>query len=142
MAAMTALEAARDSLATITGVASCKVGLEANISPADYPLIRLVPSRLTPGRPYTARTIETLVYFGAATTKSEGLESVYGDLFELETAILAKLQTLGGRYRETLTDSDELDAYKLMVIRCELTESTALPEPAPEPTPEPNPEPA
>jgi hypothetical protein len=143
MAAMTTLEAARDSLATITGVASCKVGLEANISPADYPLIRLVPSRLTPGRPYTARTIETLVYFGAATTKSEGLESVYGDLFDLETAILAKLQTLGGRYRETLTDEDRLDAYKLMTIRCELTESTEdasrYPTPEPEPTPEPTP---
>ena len=49
--AMTALEAARDALALIAGVASCKIGLEANISPADYPLIRVVPSRLTPGRP-------------------------------------------------------------------------------------------
>ena len=138
---MAALEAVRDQLAAIPGVASCRVGLEANISPADYPLIRLVPSRLTPGRPYNARTIEMLVYFGAATTKSEGLESVYGDLFDLETAILAKLQTLGGRYRETLTDEDRLDAYKLMTIRCELTESTedASRYPTPGPTPEPTP---
>jgi hypothetical protein len=67
---MDTLEAARDALKLITGVASCKIGLEPNISPADYPLIRLVPSRLTPGRPYSARTIETLIYFGAQTAKS------------------------------------------------------------------------
>lgn len=122
--AMNTMEAARDALATITGVASCKVGLEANISPADYPLIRLVPSRLTPGRAYAGRTVETLIYFGAQTTKSEGLETVYDDLFALESAIIAKLQGLGGRYRETITDEDRLDAYKLMTIRCELNEST------------------
>lgn len=138
--AMTTLEAARDALALIAGVASCKIGLEANISPADYPLIRLVPSRLTPGRPYGNRTIETLVYFGAQTAKSEGLETVYGDLFDLESAIIAAVQGLGGRYRETITDEDRLEGgYKLMTIRCELTESTddaarypvTPPEPAP-----------
>ena len=137
--AMTTLEAARDALAVIVGVASCKIGLEANISPSDYPLIRLVPSRLTPGRPYGNRTIETLVYFGAQTAKSEGLETVYGDLFDLESAIIAAVQGLGGRYRETIADEDRLDAYKLMTIRCELTESTddaarypvTPPEPAP-----------
>ena len=137
--AMTTLEAARDALALIAGVASCKIGLEANISPADYPLIRVVPSRLTPGRPYGNRTIETLIYFGAQTAKSEGLETVYGDLFDLESAIIAAVQGLGGRYRETITDEDRLDAYKLMTIRCELTESTddaarypvTPPEPAP-----------
>lgn len=122
--AMNTMEAARDALATITGVASCKVGLEANISPADYPLIRLVPSRLTPGRAYAGRTVETLIYFGAQTTKSEGLETVYDDLFALESAIIAKVQGLGGRYRETITDEDRLDAYKLMTIRCDLSEST------------------
>lgn len=122
---MTTLEAARDAMALIAGVASCKIGLESNISPADYPLIRVVPSRLTPGKPYGNRTIETLIYFGAQTAKSEGLETVYGDLFDLESAIIAAVQGLGGRYRETITDEDRLEGgYKLMTIRCELTEST------------------
>lgn len=122
--AMDTLEAARDSLKTITGVASCKIGLEPNISPADYPLIRLVPSRLTPGKPYGGRTVETLIYFGAQTAKSEGLETVYSDLFDLEAAILAKVKALGGRYFETITDEDRLDAYKLMTIRCFLGQTT------------------
>jgi hypothetical protein len=123
MATITTLNAARDSLATIPGVASCAVGLEANIGPADYPLIRLVPSRLTPGRPYNERTVETLIYFGASTTLSEGLPTVYAALFTLEAAIIAKVKALGGRYIETITDEDRLDAYKLMTVRVDLLDA-------------------
>lgn len=119
--AMTPLKVARDALATIAGVASCAVGLEANISPADYPLIRLVPSRLEPGKPYSKRSIDTLVYFGMPRTNSEGLEVVYEELFWLEEQIIATVRSLGGRYVETLTDEDRLDAYKLMTVRCTLT---------------------
>jgi len=125
MAAMSTLETTRDALAGIVGVASCKIGLEANISPADYPLIRVVPSRLTPGKPYAGRTIEALVYFGAQTAKSEGLETVYGNLFDMESAIIAEIQALGGRYIETITDEDRLDAYKLMTIRADMPDPAA-----------------
>lgn len=118
--ALVALTRARNLMAAIPGVASCKIGIEANIGPGDYPMIRLVPSRLTPGRPYSRRTIETLVYFGMPTTNSEGLEQVYADLFELEQAIIEAVRTLSGRYVETLTDNDQLDAYKLMTVRCNL----------------------
>lgn len=131
MMAMETLEALRDALAAITGVASCKIGLEKNISPSDYPLIRLVPSRLVPGRPYARRTIETLIYFGMDTSEAEstGLEGVYTDLFTLETSIREVLtQNEGGRYLETVTDEDRLDTYKLMTVRCEITE---LPVPTP-----------
>lgn len=117
---MTALTTARDALATIPGVASCKIGIESNIGPADYPMIRLVPSRITPGRPYHKRTSEVLIYFGTQTAHSEGLETVYANLFTLEASILAKVKTLAGRYIETLTDEDRLDAYKLMTVRVEL----------------------
>lgn len=118
---MDALNDFRDNLAQIRGVASCKIGIEPNISPVDYPLIRIVPSRITPGRPYGNRTVEALVYFGMDTATSEGLEQVYADLWELERAILDVLHAAGGRYIETLTDEDRLDAYKLMTIRCEIT---------------------
>lgn len=119
---MAVLETARDSLATITGIASCKVGLESSISPADYPLIRVVPSRLTPGAPYNKRTAECLIYFGSNTAEAVGgMEQVYTDLFTIETAIIGKIKTLGGRYVETITDEDRMQTYKLMAIRCELT---------------------
>jgi hypothetical protein len=119
---ITALENARDALADIPGVVSCKIGIEKNLSPADYPMIRLVPSRLSPGRPYSARTIQTFIYFGAPVTESEGLESVYAALSALELSIIEVLRTLQGRYIATVTDEDRLDTYKLMAIECELAE--------------------
>lgn len=141
MMAMETLETLRDALAGIAGVASCKIGLEQNISPADYPLIRIVPSRLTPGRPYSRRTIETLIYFGMDTSEAEatGLQGVYSDLFGMESSIREVLtQDEGGRYLETITDEDRLNTYKLMAIRCEVTEQ-AMPAPPPPPAPAPSP---
>jgi len=38
----------KETLAVLPGIASCQIGLEANITPSDYPLIRIVPTRLTP----------------------------------------------------------------------------------------------
>jgi hypothetical protein len=116
------LETARDALAQIDGVASCAIGLEANIGPDDYPMIRVVPVRITPGKGYSARTCECTLYFGAKISNSEGLQSVYDSLFSLEAEILAVLKTLRGRYVETVTDEDRLDTYKLMAIRCEISD--------------------
>ena len=45
------LNAARDALALIPGVQTCAVGLEEVIGADDYPLIRLVPSRVAPAEP-------------------------------------------------------------------------------------------
>ena len=117
-----ALEAARNALALIAGVATCKIGIEPGIAPNDYPMIRLVPSRITPGKPYGNRSAETLVYFGApiGAADSGDLEAVYAGLFALEESIIAAVKALGGRYIETITDEDRLDAYKLFVVRCEL----------------------
>ncbi len=124
---MAALEAVRDALALIPGVASSKVGLEANIGPGDYPMVRLVPARIIPGRPYHARECETLIYFGAPIANSEGMEAVYTSLFALEAEILAVLKAQGARYRETITDEDRLDAYKLMAIRADIVGANAAP---------------
>ena len=124
---MATLEAVRDALAGIPGVASCKVGLEANIGPGDYPMVRLVPARIIPGRPYHARECETLIYFGAPIANSEGMEAVYTSLFALEAEILAVLKAQGARYRETITDEDRLDAYKLMAIRADIVGANAAP---------------
>ena len=127
---MAVLEAARDALALcptlVTAAAlsppvgSCKIGMEANISPASYPLVRIVPVRITPGKGYGNRTTEAQIIIGMPTALSQGLEQVYDDLLTLEGEVLAVLKTLQGRYLETITDEDRLDAYKLMAIRCEL----------------------
>ena len=116
----------RDAMAVIDGVKTCKIGVEAGISPADYPLIRLLPARITPGTPYNQRTAEVSVYFGVNITESEGLEYVYQRLLLLEAEIIKKIKASGGKYIETITDEDRLDTYKLMFIRFEI--ETARPE--------------
>jgi len=120
---MAVFEAMRGALADVSGVASCKIGLEANISPADYPLIRIVPSRLLPNERYGHRKAEVTIYFGVDISESEGgLEDVYSSLFNLESDIRSTLSTFGAIYRETITDEDKLDTYKVMAIRCEVAD--------------------
>lgn len=99
---------------------SCDIGLEADISPASYPLIRIVPSRFLPGKPYGNRTAELLIYFGMPLANSEGLAAVWEAALDLEAEILTILRAESLRYVETLTDEDRLPLYKLLAIRCEM----------------------
>jgi len=114
------LVALRDALGVIDGVTTCKIGIERNISPASYPMIRLVPARILPGKPYNQRTSEVQVYFGANVAEASGLESVYEELLTLEAEIIKVIKAEGGRYIDTVTDEDRLDTYKLMVVRMEI----------------------
>lgn len=117
---MSTLEALRDALGGIAGVQTCKIGVEASISPADYPMIRIVPVRMTAGQPYGHRTAELRILFGAPLALSAGLEDVYAALLSLEDSIIKALRANGAKYIETITDEDRLDAYKLMAIRGEI----------------------
>lgn len=126
---MTLLESLRDALAAIPGVQSCKIGLEANISPDDYPIVRLVPSRAGYGAAYSQRQVELLIYFGLPIQPFDDvpddsgrvqLEKLYAALFDLETAIMTAISQAGGRYVETITDEDRLETYKLMAVRAEI----------------------
>ena len=114
------LETLRDNLALLKNVATCKIGIEPNIAPDDYPLIRIVPQRFTPDSPYHRRLCETGIYFGAAVTQAEGTELVYSTLFDMEAAIIKELKAQGHKYFETITDEDALDTYKMMYIRADI----------------------
>lgn len=125
----------RDRLALLPGVTTCRIGLEPDITPDDYPIVRLIPQtmRAADGQSRT-RTMDLLVYFGAPVHGFEsedpdtqptlsGTEEVYEQLFALELAIVAALKTgdgFGVRHVETITDDDRLAAYKLMVARFEV----------------------
>lgn len=105
----------------IQGVNSAKLGFERNLSPAQYPMVRVIPGRITPGQPYGHRQVETSIYFAANLANSQGLESVYDCTFDIEQALVDLIQASGGTYIETLTDEDRIETYKLMFIRCNLT---------------------
>lgn len=124
---ITELFALRDALKDLDGVKTAKVGYEVGISPDDYPIARVVPTLATPGSPYRKRTVELGIIFGAAISESEGLESVYEGLAEIESSIIALIKSRGHKYLDTLFDEDRLSTYKLMQVRCEV--EATLPEP-------------
>lgn len=140
---MPVLISLRDKLAAIPGVNSCKIGMENDITPDHYPLIRLVPTRMARSLSNSQRsTMELLIYFGHPTHNFEqpdsaavapdidaepalqGLEEVYARLLELESQIVSAIRVNAGyvaEHIETLTDEDRLQAYKLFAARFEIT---------------------
>ena len=118
---MPALEHAKAALSAIVGLVSCEIGRKEDVSPNDYPMIQIVPTRVTPGAAYAGRTIAVWIYFGVPIEKVDELENVYEGLSDLEAQILDILGTIQGQYRETITDQDFFETYKLAAIRAELT---------------------
>lgn len=125
----------RDRLAALSGVQTCRIGLEPDITPDDYPIVRLVPQmmRAADGQART-RSMDLLVYFGSPVHGFEaddpdtqptlgGTEEVYEALFALEQSIITALKLgegFGIRHVDTVTDEDRIAAYKLMVCRFEV----------------------
>lgn len=126
------LEALRDLLGAVTWgddgeVKTARIGLEAGLSPEDYPIVRVVPSLLR-GSPLEEQTgisglrqTGCLVYFGEPITEADGgLEELYRRLFAMELALIQALPTAGdyvARWEETITDEDRVPGYKLLCLR-------------------------
>lgn len=125
----------KETLAAIPDIASCKIGLEQNITPDQYPLIRILPTRTQPKDGVGNQALlEVTVYFGDALLEVEsgGLEAVYANLFSLEEtirqavlfgAVKAAWDTgnrMQVRYVDTIFDEDRLAHYKMMASRFEV----------------------
>ena len=114
------LVALRDKLAEL-GSKTCKIGLEANMTPSDYPIIRLVTSRVTPAPVRPRRVIDLLIYYGQPSHDFDaGLEALTESHMAMEAAIIEIVEDFGGRYIETVSDEDRLDGYKMMSIRVQV----------------------
>ena len=91
------------------------------MTPADYPMVRIVPSVIRDAPIIGQRRCDVLVYFGQPIHEfTGGLESLYTSLFALETALLDAAQATAGvyvEYVETVMDEDRVDAYKLCALR-------------------------
>lgn len=119
--AMTTLETLRDAFAAVEGVVTSRIGLEANMTAEDYPMVRIVPSKVSDASVIGRRRTEALIYFGKPVHEfTEGLEALYAELFDMEAALIDAARLTPGLvfdYRETILDEDRIDAYKLMAIR-------------------------
>lgn len=120
-----ALSTLRTSLAAVSGVATCKIGLEANMTPADYPMVRIVPSKIADDSTLGRRRTEVLVYFGEPIHEfTAGAESQWQSHLTMEAALVDKaLRTanITFEYLDTILDEDRIDAYKIMAIRAVVT---------------------
>lgn len=120
------LVSVRDALAAVDGVKTCKIGMEAGITPADYPLVRIVPSVLKDGVPRgVVRECEALIYFGLPIHEfQDGLEAVYQQMFAMEQTLLAAARSATNVAAvvliETILDEDKVDAYKLFALRVKI----------------------
>ena len=56
------LTALRDRLASVAGIVTCRVGIEANMTPADYPMVRIVPGKVSYAAVLGRRKVDCLVY--------------------------------------------------------------------------------
>lgn len=116
------LEHIRDSLESIKDVQTCRIGIENAISPDDYPIIRVVPSKASHGTTITRKKLDVLIYFGLPISESEegGLEAVYAALCSMEDEIILALESSAdftAVWQDTVTDEDRLEAYKLFASR-------------------------
>lgn len=113
----------RVKLALIAGVKTCAIGLEAGLSPDDYPIIRLVPTRFQPVERERMK-MELTIYYGLPVTESDGgLAPLYQQLLTLEAAIKDAVKYGNGylvNFIDTITDEDRLDHYKLFASRFEV----------------------
>lgn len=113
-----ALLAIKAKLELIPNIATCKVGLEDDISPDDYPLIRIVASSSDDiGFLKEKNTVK--IYFGFDLNEYDGMESIYEKLYGLEKeirdAIVPELSSeFLCRWKSTISDEDRLDGYKVL----------------------------
>lgn len=119
----TILEELKTKLAAIVGVTSCKIGVETDLSPADYPIVRLVPTQFSKTEPRKQKMALT-IYYGAAVTEADGgLEAVYQSLLAMESAIKAAVHFGNGyqvNFIDTITDEDRLEHFKIFASRFEV----------------------
>ncbi len=124
------LDGLRTALAKLPGVRTCKIGLETNISPGDYPMIRIVPSEIRPNAQLPYRMdCDVIIYFGQAIQPFDDdpddggrvrLEKLYAALLDMDAAIRACVRSRFAQVLETVMDEDRLETYKLMALRVKL----------------------
>ena len=112
------LLAIKAELENIANIKTCKIGLEDDISPNDYPLIRIVAAS-NDGLNYLHEKFTVKIYYGFDLNEYDGMEIIYEKLYALEKDIRdAIAPELTGEYvckwKNTISDEDRLEGYKVL----------------------------
>lgn len=110
----------RDALAQIPGIASCKIGIEVNITAADYPLIRLVLEDAENANNLHRESTTLAVYAGCKLFDfaDGGIEAQYKWLLATDVAIREAVINAPAAHlavwQRTVYDGDQLPGYKVL----------------------------
>jgi hypothetical protein len=109
----------RTRLAKIAGIKTCRLGIESNISPNDYPIIRIAIDKLKK-RDIVSRSADIRIYAGLPLIEGKDtLEDITQALVTLEDKISALAQE-GNGYRcihqQTVMSGGLVEHYQLIAI--------------------------
>lgn len=115
---------AKEALTGITGINTVAIGIEPNISPKDYPMIRVVPVDARPDNSIASyERVMLNVYVGIADKfDKDGYEAIYETLQAYEDEIKTRLNTASDAaffWKSTQQDEDRLQNVKVLLLRFE-----------------------
>ncbi len=118
------LQAVKTLLTDINGITSVEIGIEPNLSPSQYPMIRIVPIRSeTSDRFYGAEKTLIDIYIGTHQNKADGLEANYAQLNAWEQEIKHRIATNTNppfiQWKTTQHDEDRLPGVKVLIMSIE-----------------------
>ncbi len=101
----------------IPNIVTCKIGLEASLSPADYPIIRIVAGN-SQGAEYKHTLHQVKIYYGFNLSEFDGLDIIYEKLYALEKeirdALEPGLEPYFCKWVNTISDEDRIPEYKIL----------------------------
>ena len=107
-------------LTPINDIKTVKIGIEKDLNPTNYPMIRIVPTKSTKGDALGSEITQIDILVGGNLDAFDGLEANYTQLNEWEESIKTILATNDDVatfiWQDTIHDEDKLLAVKLLIM--------------------------
>lgn len=107
-------------LSTVTGINTIEIGIEKDLNPTDYPMIRIVPLKSSDGTVLGSEKTQIDILVGSNLSDFVGLEANYMQLNDWEEQIKTILgtnsQVATYQWQDTTHDEDRLPAVKLLIM--------------------------
>lgn len=115
---------AKTALEGIAGINTVEIGIAKNISPKDYPIIRIVPVDSRPDQSISDyKRVNLTVFIGVSNlSDKDGMEAIYETLEQWEREVIERLNTAQGAaffWKGTKQDEDRLQNVKVLALQFE-----------------------
>lgn len=111
-------------LLAVTGINTCRIGLEAGLSVDDYPMIRIVIDEISPSLDeYYDASARVAIHFGVPILESDeniNMSDIYEQHLIMHNEIVSIVESssysYSGTWINTIPDSDDYIEYKVGTI--------------------------